>query len=108
MAEADNGALEILFEYDDVDSAVNCRNTIGWTPLHFAVCFGKTNATKLLLDHGASMILTTTYGGRSAAALARHTGRMGILELIIEEVLPVDVPVLVLLLPHQTRKWAPT
>lgn len=67
-------ALRACLENDD-DSRVR-RSSDGWTPLHLAAFFGRDDAVRLLIDHGAPLDANSTNALRNAplhAALAGNT-----------------------------------
>jgi ankyrin repeat protein len=81
-------------------SLVGLLSEDGWTPLHLAAFFGKTEAARLLLNKGALVNARSTNGMENmplhAAAAGRH---VEVVKLLIEHGAPVNA--------RQHGGWAP-
>jgi ankyrin repeat protein len=81
-------------------SLVGLLSSDGWTPLHLASFFGKTEAARLLLNKGALVNVTSTNQMENmplhAAAAGRH---FEIVKLLIENGAPVNA--------RQHGGWSP-
>jgi len=62
----------------------NKRNKDGYTPLHLAAAFGKTNMVKLLINRGAN-IKAKTKEGITPLYSAASSGKVKILDLLIKK-----------------------
>jgi ankyrin repeat protein len=81
-------------------SLIGLLSTDGWTPLHLAAFFGKTEAARLLLNRGAIVNARSTNPMENmplhAAAAGRH---LEVVKLLIEHGAPVNA--------RQHGGWAP-
>ncbi|KAL2399710.1 Ankyrin-1 [Exophiala dermatitidis] len=74
--------LKLLIERDRQNLRLDIRNPQGNTPLHEAVIRGHEDAAKLLLDHGAD-VLVTNYRQCTPLFLAVSYGRTSMVELLL-------------------------
>jgi ankyrin repeat protein len=92
FAAAIHGDTEQLTELLNANrSLVGLLSTDGWTPLHLAAFFGKTDAARLLLNKGAIVNARSTNPMQNmplhAAAAGRH---VEVAQLLIEHGAPVN------------------
>lgn len=60
---------------------IKAKNSLGWTPLHYAAACGKAFAVQTLLEHGADMS-ARAHGGKTALDLAESSGHGNVMELL--------------------------
>jgi len=81
-------------------SLVGLLSTDGWTPLHLAAFFGKTEAARLLLNKGALVTAKSTNAMANMPLHAASAGRhLEVSRLLIEHGAPVNA--------RQHGGWAP-
>ncbi|KAK3433993.1 hypothetical protein EUGRSUZ_D01283 [Eucalyptus grandis] len=64
---------EVIREVDD----------IGWTPLHYAACFGNVKAVRRLLQHDTSVVYDLDKEGESALHIAAFRGHVNIIKELL-------------------------
>jgi len=71
-----NGHLAIARLLLDRGASVNCRDLVGWMPLHTACFHGRPEVARLLLERGADLD-AKTYAGQTPRWLAQSKARPG-------------------------------
>lgn len=96
--QGDTGQLNDLLTANR--SLVSAFSTDGWTPLHLAAFFGKTEAVRLLLNKGAQVNVKSTNQMENMPLHAASSGRhVEVAKLLIDHGAPVNA--------RQHGGWAP-
>lgn len=85
-------AAAILGETDQLEALLTANRSLlaassddGWTPLHLAAFFGRSEAVRLLLNKGAEVAARSTNGMRNTALHAAAAGRhAGVAKLLLD------------------------
>ena len=59
-----------------------CSTNAGWTPLHFAAAYGRTEACRVLIEQGAPLG-ATGFRGITPLHLAAHFGHLGVFKVLL-------------------------
>ncbi|XP_030440327.1 protein ACCELERATED CELL DEATH 6-like [Syzygium oleosum] len=57
---------------------------MGWTPLHYAACFGNVKAVRLLLQHDTSVAYCSDKEGESALHIAAFRGHIKVIDELVK------------------------
>ncbi|XP_030473788.1 uncharacterized protein LOC115691331 [Syzygium oleosum] len=64
---------EVIREGDD----------LGWTPLHYAACYGKVEVVRLLLQHDTSVVYVLDKEGEAALHIAAFMGHVDVIDELV-------------------------
>ncbi|KAI6702805.1 hypothetical protein NL676_011941 [Syzygium grande] len=56
---------------------------LGWTPLHYAACYGKVEVVRLLLQHDTSVVYVLDKEGESALHIAAFMGHVDVIDELV-------------------------
>lgn len=76
------GFKEALLCLLDSTSNLMARSNDGWTALHYAAAYGRTETVRILLDHGAEIDSKVCATGATALCLAKWYGHESVTSLI--------------------------
>lgn len=84
-ASARYGNLAKLQDHVSLPSCVSEKDSAGFTPLHFAACYGHTPAVEILLERNAQVDCANPHGWTPLHVAARNGHEPGVKTLLVSE-----------------------